>query len=163
MFKMKTLVLSMFARPYPQTEPCQAVLTSFAAPCSSLSTFFPSFQFLLFQRATQKSVLNFKQRLMLFAVFLFLLLSFCSYFLVGRTTHLAWGHKLRLMLRGRGCPQTRYPYDYMSCWPTMHTSSLAKSNNTFSELEIRFKWFRTRLPILSSFYCFFGLSCFFVY
>ncbi len=40
MFKMKTLVLSMFAHPYPQTEPCQAVLTSFAAPCSSLSTFF---------------------------------------------------------------------------------------------------------------------------
>lgn len=40
MFKMKTLVLSMFARPYPQTEPCYAVLTSFAAPRSSLNTFF---------------------------------------------------------------------------------------------------------------------------
>lgn len=48
MFKMKTLVLSMFARPYPQTEPCYAVLTSFAAPRSSLNTFFFSLSLLVF-------------------------------------------------------------------------------------------------------------------
>lgn len=49
-----------------------------------------------------------------------------------------------------GLQQTWQSSGMTPCCSLGHTSSFAKSNNTFSELRVRFKWGSTMQPTLSS-------------
>lgn len=59
-----------------------------------------------------------------------------------------------LASQGEGCSaglqQTWQSPGKTPCCSMGHTSSFAKSNNTFSELKVRFKWGSTMWPTLSS-------------